>query len=114
MAPVTFVGASQDPGASKALCAGSGGTWDDTSGTCSKAGEKSFPQALAQIANVLLFIIGAIGVIVIIIGAIRYVASGGDQTAVTAAKNTILYAVIGIVVAFMAYAIINFVTGSFK
>lgn len=65
------------------------------------------------ITNVLLFIIGAISVIMIIIGGLRYVISGGDASKVSAAKNTILYAVVGIVVALLAYAIINFVIGSF-
>ena len=62
------------------------------------------------ITNVMLFIIGAISVIMLIIGGIRYVISGGDQAQVTAAKNTILYAIVGIVVAFLAYAAVNFVT----
>lgn len=66
------------------------------------------------ITNVLLFIIGAISVIMLIIGGIRYVVSGGDSAAVTAAKNTILYAIVGIVVAILAYALVNFVIGSFS
>jgi len=61
------------------------------------------------IVNILLFIIGAIAVIMLIIGGIRYTISGGDSSAVTGAKNTILYAIIGIVVALLAYAIVNFV-----
>jgi hypothetical protein len=44
---------------------------------------------------------------------IRYTVSGGDSSAVTAAKNTILYAVVGIIVAILAYAIVNFVITSF-
>ena len=66
------------------------------------------------ITNVLLFLIGAISVIMLIIGGIRYVVSGGDSSAVTGAKNTILYAIVGIVVAILAYALVNFVIGSFK
>jgi len=62
------------------------------------------------VTNILLFIIGAIAVIMLIIGGIRYVVSAGDQNAVTSAKNTILYAIIGIVVAFLAYAAVNFVS----
>ncbi len=65
------------------------------------------------ITNVLLFLIGAIAVIMLIIGGIRYTVSGGDSTAITAAKNTILYAIIGIVVAILAYAAVNWVIGSF-
>jgi multisubunit Na+/H+ antiporter MnhB subunit len=62
------------------------------------------------VTNIMLFIIGAIAVIMLIIGGIRYVVSAGDQNAVTSAKNTILYAIIGIVVAFLAYAAVNFVS----
>lgn len=65
------------------------------------------------ITNVLLFIIGAISVIMLIIGGIRYVVSSGDSNAVTGAKNTILYAVVGIIVALLAYALVNFVLKSF-
>lgn len=62
------------------------------------------------VTNILLFLIGAISVIMLIIGGIRYVVSGGDQNAITSAKNTILYAIIGIVVAFLAFAAVRFVT----
>lgn len=61
------------------------------------------------VVNILLFIVGAIAVIMLIVGGIRYVVSGGDQNAVTAAKNTILYAIIGIIVALLAFAVVNFV-----
>jgi hypothetical protein len=61
------------------------------------------------ITNILLFLIGAISVIMLIIGGIRYVLSNGDSNAVVGAKNTILYAIIGIVVAFLAYAAVNFI-----
>lgn len=65
------------------------------------------------ITNVLLFIIGAISVIMLIIGGIRYTTSNGDQQAVQNAKNTILYAVVGLVIAILAFAAINFVISSF-
>lgn len=65
------------------------------------------------ITNVLLFLIGAISVIMLIIGGIRYTISGGDSSQVTAAKNTILYAIVGIVVALLAFAIVNFVLEQF-
>jgi len=65
------------------------------------------------ITNVMLYVIGAISVIMLIIGGIRYTISNGDSGAITNAKNTILYAVIGIVVAILAYALVNFVITSF-
>ena len=64
------------------------------------------------ITNVMLFGVGAIAVIMVVIGGLRYVLSGGNSTNITAAKNTILYAVIGMVIAILAYALVNFVIGS--
>ncbi|HXH26387.1 MAG TPA: hypothetical protein VNG90_00665 [Candidatus Acidoferrum sp.] len=66
------------------------------------------------IINAVLFIIGMIAVVMLIIGAVHYVTSGGDAAAVNKAKNTILYAIIGVVLSFMAYAIINFVVSQFN
>lgn len=65
-----------------------------------------------RITSILLFIVGAVAVIMLIFGGIRYIVSGGDQANVTAAKNTILYAIIGIIVALLAYAAVKFVTTS--
>jgi len=64
------------------------------------------------VVNVLLFVIGAISVIMLIIGGIRYTVSGGDSGSVTAAKNTIMYALIGLAIAFLAFAIVNWVLGA--
>ena len=52
---------------------------------------------------------GIIAVIMLIIGGIRYVTSGGDAKKVTDAKNTVLYAIIGLIISFLAFAIVNFV-----
>ena len=64
------------------------------------------------VVNVLLYVIGALSVVMLIFGGIRYTLSAGDSNKVTAAKNTIMYALIGLVVAFLAYAIVNWVLGS--
>ncbi len=64
----------------------------------------------ATVANILLFLVGAVAVIMLIIGGLRYVTSNGQSGAVEGAKNTIMYAIIGIVVAFLAYAGVQFVT----
>ena len=65
------------------------------------------------VANTLLFAVGLLSVIMIIVGGLRYVVSGGNSTAVTTAKNTILYALVGLVIAVLAYAIVNYVLGVF-
>ena len=62
-----------------------------------------------QITNTILYIVGIVAVIMLIIGGIRYVVSGGDSKKVTDAKNTILYAIIGLIICFLAFAIVNFV-----
>ncbi len=65
-----------------------------------------------NVINVLLFVVGIIAVIMLIVGAIRYVTSGGDPNSTKGAKDTILYAIIGLIVAFTAFAIINFVVSN--
>jgi hypothetical protein len=65
------------------------------------------------ISNVMLFMVGAISVVMVVVGGLRYVISGGNTTNVGAAKNTILYAIVGLIISLLAYAIINFVIGSF-
>jgi|GEM_PF-99135 len=75
---------------------------------------KGNDSVLKNIANTLLYIIGAVSVLMLIYGGIRYTISGGDEKAITAAKNTILYSVIGLVVAIAAYAIVNWVIGVFS
>ncbi len=67
---------------------------------------------LSTIINTMLFIIGFLSVVMLIFGGLRYIISGGNAAAVTAAKNTILYAIVGLIIAIFAYAIVNFVIGS--
>ena len=62
-----------------------------------------------KISNTLLLVIGVISVVMLIYGGFRYIISGGDNKKVTDAKNTILYAIIGLIISLLAYAIINFV-----
>ena len=62
-----------------------------------------------KITNTALFLVGAISVVMLIYGGIRYTVSGGESGAVTNAKNTILYAIVGIVISIVAYAVVQFV-----
>ena len=62
-----------------------------------------------QITNTVLIVIGAVSVVMLIWGGLRYILSGGDNKKVTDAKNTILYAIIGLIICLLAYAIVNFV-----
>ena len=67
---------------------------------------------ITRIINAILFLLGAVAVIMIVIGGIRYVMSNGDPGSAKAAKDTILYAVIGLIVAVIAYAIVRWVIDS--
>lgn len=67
---------------------------------------------ITTITNTLLFIVGALAVIMIIWGGIRYATSAGNSSSVTAAKNTILYAIVGLIIAFLAFAAVNWVLGA--
>jgi len=70
----------------------------------------------SQLQNALTFVfmvIGGLAVIFIIIGGFQYVVSGGDPTGTGRAKETILYAVIGLVISILSLTIINFVVGLF-
>ena len=67
---------------------------------------------ITTITNTLLFIVGALAVIMIIFGGIRYATSAGNASAVTAAKNTVLYAIVGLIIAFLAFAAVNWVLGA--
>lgn len=68
--------------------------------------------AITNIVNIMLYALGAIAVIMIVVGGIRYTTSNGDSNGIQSAKNTILYAVAGLVVAILAYAIVNFVVSN--
>ena len=61
------------------------------------------------ISNSMLFVVGALSVLMLIIGGLRYVISGGNTAAVASAKSTVLYAIVGLIVSLLAYATIHFV-----
>lgn len=67
--------------------------------------------AVGQILTATFTLIGGLSVLFLLIGAVRYVTSNGDQGQITQAKNTILYAVVGIVVSLSAFTIVQFVIG---
>lgn len=58
--------------------------------------------------------IGGMAVLFLLVGAVRYITSNGDQGKITQAKNTILYAIIGMVVSLMGFTIVQFVLGGLR
>lgn len=66
----------------------------------------------SRLTNTILLVVGLISVIMLVYGGLRYILSGGDSKKVTDAKNTILYAIIGLIISLLAYAIVHFVLNS--
>lgn len=76
--------------------------------------KQDLPDIVTTIINVMLFIAGALAVIMIIYGGIRYITAHGDEKQVKVAKDTIVYSVAGLIIAILAYALVTFIFGRFK
>ena len=78
-------------------------------GACDDSGQQEVTKVIKSIINILSIIVGAISVIMIVIGGFRYIISGGDSNATAAARNTIIYALVGLAIVIFAQAIVAFV-----
>jgi hypothetical protein len=99
---------------SQGLCGGVDITPGATGSTCeSSTGDSAnrVSTLLRRIINVFSWIVGVIAVIMIVIGGLKYITSGGDSGNVSSAKNTILYALVGLVIVALAQFIVRFVLG---
>jgi cytochrome bd-type quinol oxidase subunit 2 len=83
------------------------------SAVCKASGTDSASSLVKNIINTLLVVLGMIAVVMIVIGGIRYTTSNGEASQIKSAKDTILYSVVGLVVAIMSFGIVNFVIGKF-
>ena len=72
-------------------------------------GEARVTGTFQKIVNILLYIAGIIAIIVIIISGIKLTASHGDSSAASKARQNLIYAVVGLIIAVSAFAIVNFV-----
>lgn len=76
---------------------------------CAQKDQDKLPAMIKVIVDVLLYVLGAVSIVVIIMAGIFYTISAGDSAQITKAKNTLMYAIVGLIVALLAYAIVNFV-----
>ena len=93
-------------------CGACGAAGQPTCGTPAEEGAQAAASAtktVTNILNTLSLVIGIVAVVMIMVGGFRYITSNGKQESVSAAKNTLLYAVIGLVVVALAQAIVHFV-----
>lgn len=77
--------------------------------SASKIKDRDAMTTLNVVINVVIGLVGFIAVAMIVIGGISFATSQGDTAKTTKAKNTVLYGVVGLVVALLAFAIVNFV-----
>jgi len=92
------------------LCNGATLTVTNNSGCAStNAAGNSLDTFITELVNIFSIVVGVVAVIMIIIGGFRYITSGGDSNNISSAKNTIIYAIIGLVVVALAQFIVQFV-----
>jgi hypothetical protein len=81
----------------------------DAAGCGNTAQEDNLPTVIVNILNAIIGVSGLVAVVFIIVGGVQYMTSTGDASKTKRAKDTILYAVIGLIVCVLAFAIVNFV-----
>ncbi len=112
LVPVTVAVAQNNT--EEGLCKGSQLNLNATcsGGTATDAGRNNVNQLVIDAINLFSWIIGIISVVMIMVGGVKYITSQGSSDSVSGAKNTILYAVIGLVVVALAQVIVRFVLGT--
>jgi hypothetical protein len=110
-APVAVYAAEGD--LTKNLCSGTDLTLSG-GGSCQDSNAESRVNETITLAlNIFSSIVGIIAVVMIIVGGVKYITSQGESANVTSAKNTILYALVGLVVVALAQVIVRFVLNRF-
>jgi hypothetical protein len=95
--------------AQKATCDGAGFAGASVNCEDKELSDDQLGGGIKTVINILSVIVGAVSVIMIIIGGFRYVVSNGDSNSVSGAKNTILYAVVGLVIVLFAQILVRFI-----
>ncbi|TXG76672.1 hypothetical protein E6Q11_04225 [Candidatus Dojkabacteria bacterium] len=90
-------------------CVGGGIETTDPDGATSVDAEARVTELAQDVINIFSWVVGIISVIMVIVGGFQYITSGGDGGKVTNAKNTIMYALIGIVIVALAQVMVQFV-----
>ena len=84
-------------------------TAKDAAGCGKTADPGEIGNVTQNIINIVIAVLGIVAVLFVVIGAAQYVTSQGDPGKTKKAKDTILYAILGVILATLAYAIVNFV-----
>lgn len=110
-APVVVVNAAS-PDIQGSLCGGTDKLQLDSSGTCDgQTATNDFNNIITKVVNIFSIVVGIVAVIMIIVGGFKYITSGGESNNVSSAKNTILFALVGLIIVGLAQFIVHFVLG---
>lgn len=102
------VHAQDSPEIETGLCGGAELQFSE--GTCAEGqATDRLNNLIKTIINIVSIVVGVVAVIMIIFGGLKYITSGGESSNVSSAKNTIIYAIIGLVVVALAQFIVRFV-----
>lgn len=115
LAPVTAYAVCTNIGNKVAQGASQAAAGDSTSITCegdASTSTKGISDLAKKIVDIFSIIVGIVAVIMIIYGGFRYITSGGDSGSVGNAKNTLIYAIVGLIIVALAQVIVRFVLGA--
>ncbi|MDR0887276.1 MAG: pilin [Candidatus Nomurabacteria bacterium] len=102
----------------KGGCTLNGGTWHNstatTAGWCdygsgSSVAPDSLTAIIGNVSNILFFVIGLIAVIILVYGGIQYIISEGNASKIERAKTTITWAIVGLIISIVSWAIVHFI-----
>lgn len=99
-APSAYAASSKD-----AACEGIG----LTGGNCGAGAGSGVTDVIATLINLLSVVVGIAAVVMIIIAGFKYITSGGESSNVAGAKNTLIYAIVGLIIVVLAQFIVHFV-----
>lgn len=103
-APAAFAQPSIQDGLDQGTCLST------NSGSCdTEDPNEKVNTIITTVINIFSLVVGVVSVIMIIIGGLKYITSGGEAGNVSGAKNTILYAIIGLVIVALSQVIVRFV-----
>jgi hypothetical protein len=111
LAPVAVYAQGTTPNPQGSLCGGAETLQFGEEGDCADTGgaEETVNELVGTVINIFSIVVGIIAVIMIIYGGFKYITSGGDSGNIGSAKNTILFAIVGLIIVAMAQIIVRFV-----
>lgn len=90
------------------ICSGVGAAAGGSGCTAPK-GSPTVNGVITTVINIISAFVGVVAVIMIIFAGFKYVTSGGDSSKIGSAKNTLVYAIVGLVVAGVSQIIVRYV-----